>query len=312
MPIPTDLAITRTSAYGTVSEPMFSGVTSFMRRPYRKSLDEVDVAVIGVPFDLATTGRPGARLGPRAIREASAMLAWAPPHAWSFDPFDRLRVIDIGDAAIDQGTPERIPAHLRETFATIVAAGVTPLALGGDHFLSLPLLRALYARHGRMALIHFDAHSDTWAEESPRIDHGTMFYHAMREGLIDPAASIQIGIRTHNPETHGFLVLDARWLHREGVPSAIAQIRARVGRRPVHVTFDVDFIDPAFAPGTGTPVVGGFDTHTALELVRGLQGLDIVGMDVVEVAPAYDVAQITALAAASIAHELLCAYAAER
>lgn len=304
-----DLAISHGSNHGSHAEPTFSGVTSFMRRRYSKSLDGVDVAVIGVPFDLATTGRPGARLGPRAIREASAMLAWAPPYAWDFDPFERLNVIDYGDILIDQGRPERIPDHLAAAFSRIVGAGVTPLALGGDHFLSFPLLRALHAKHGPLALLHFDAHSDTWAEDEERIDHGTMFYHAARLGLVDPGASIQLGMRTHNADTHGFRVLDARWLHREGVTTALAQIRERIGERAVHVSFDIDFIDPAFAPGTGTPVVGGFDTHSSLELIRGLGGLNIVGMDVVEVAPAYDHADITALAGASIAHELLCAFA---
>lgn len=309
---PIDLAISRDSNRGTLAEPAFSGVTSFMRRRYSKTLDGVDVAVIGVPFDLATTGRPGARLGPRAIREASTMLAWAPPYAWDFDPFDRLNVVDHGDILIDQGRPERIPDHLATAFARVIDAGVTPLALGGDHFLSFPLLRALHTRHGPLALLHFDAHSDTWAEDDERIDHGTMFYHAARLGFVDPSASIQLGVRTHNPQSHGFRVLDARWLHREGVAAALEQIRERVGQRALHVSFDIDFIDPAFAPGTGTPVAGGFDTHTALEMIRGIGGLNIVGMDVVEVAPAYDHADITALAGASIAHELLCAFASGR
>lgn len=306
----TDLAFTRESPYGTLAEPTYSGALSFLRRRYSKDLTGVDVAVIGVPFDLATTGRPGARLGPRAIREASTMLAWAPPDAWDFDPLDRLNVQDWGDVFFDSGRPERIPEVIFETFRDILASGITPLSLGGDHFLSFPVIRALHEIHGRLALIHFDAHSDTWADSEGRIDHGTMFFHAARQGLIDPSRSIQLGMRTRNPDSHGFEVRDARWLHREGVAAAVAAIHRRVGQRPCYVSFDIDFLDPACAPGTGTPVVGGFDTHIALELIRGLAGLPIIGMDVVEVAPPFDHSHITALAGASIAHELLAAHAA--
>jgi agmatinase len=205
-----------------------------------------------------------------------------------------------------------VPERIREQFAAIAAGGVVPLALGGDHFVSFPILQALHAVHGPLALIHFDAHSDTWTDRDGRIDHGTMFFHAARLGLVDPGASIQLGMRTFNADTHGFAVHDARWLHAHGTAAAIGAIRARVGERKCYVSFDVDFLDPAFAPGTGTPVVGGFSTHEALTLVRGLAGLDIVGMDVVEVAPAYDHAEITAFAAASIAQELLAAYGSRR
>ena len=289
--------------------PRYTGIRTFARCPHVQSTAEVDVAVVGVPFDTATTNRPGARLGPRAIRAASASLAWTRPYAWDFDPFDRLHVVDHGDVHFDAGVPQAVPDAIRAQLAAIVAAGVVPLVLGGDHFVSFPLLQALHATHGPLALVHFDAHSDTWTDRDGRIDHGTMFFHAARLGLVDPAASIQLGMRTHNADTHGFEVRDARWLHEHGTAAAIAAIRARVGSRKCHVTFDVDFLDPAYAPGTGTPVVGGFDTHTALTLIRGLAGLDIVGIDVVEVAPAYDHAEITAFAAASVAQELLAAHA---
>lgn len=186
---------------------------------------------------------------------------------------------------------------------------MTALALGGDHFITYPILQALHAVHGPLSLIHFDAHSDTWEDRDARIDHGTMFWHAAKQGLVDPAHSIQIGMRTLNPEDHGFRVLDARWLHAHGVDACIAEIRARVGDHRCYVSFDIDFLDPAFAPGTGTPVVGGFSTHDALRLIRGLGGLHIVGMDVVEVSPPFDHAEITALAGASIAQELLAAHA---
>jgi agmatinase len=301
----TDLAITRISPYGTQAEPTYSGVTSFLRRRYSKDLTGVDVAVIGVPFDVATTGRPGTRFGPRAIRTASTMLAWCPPYAWGFDPLDRLHVIDWGDVFFDSGNIAEAPAQIRNTYRLFNDAAVRPLTLGGDHFISYPILQALAEKHGPLSLIHFDAHSDTWKDDADRIDHGTMFYQAAKTGVVDPSRSIQLGMRTFNEETHGYQVLDARWLHRHGLENAIESIKARVGSNACYVTFDIDFIDPAFAPGTGTPVVGGFDTHTALELIRGMAGIKVIGCDVVEVSPPFDQAEITALAGASIAQELL-------
>lgn len=308
-PAAVDQAFTRTSPYGTHAEPTYSGALSFLRRKYTKDLTGVNVAVVGVPFDLATTNRPGTRLGPRAIRAASASLAWCAPYAWDFDPCERLNVIDWGDAHFDHGRPERVPDTLRETFRGFAAAGVAALALGGDHFISYPILQALHETHGPLALIHFDAHSDTWEDHDARVDHGTMFWHAARTGIVDVARSIQIGMRTRNPDDHGFRVLDARWLHAHGAEACIAAIHERVGNHKCYVSFDIDFLDPAFAPGTGTPVVGGFTTHDALQLIRGLGGLNIVGMDVVEVSPPYDQSELTALAGASIAQELLAAYA---
>src|SRR5690606_34888087 len=256
LPAAIDLAFAAERPYGTVAEPTYSGALSFLRRPYSKDLAATDVAVLGVPFDLATTHRPGTRLGPRAIRAASASLAWCPPYAWGFDPLERLRVVDAGDVLFDPGRPAEAPARIRQAFAAVLARGVTPLALGGDHFISLPILQAMHAVHGPLALVHFDAHSDTWRDEEGRIDHGTMFFHAARLGLVDPARSIQLGMRTHNPETHGFRVVDARELHAIGVDAAVAAIRERVGGGKCYVSFDIDFLDPAFAPGTGTPVVG--------------------------------------------------------
>lgn len=308
-----DLAFTRSSPYGSVAEPTYSGALSFLRRRYTRELDGADVAVVGVPFDLATTNRPGTRLGPRAIRAASASLAWCAPYAWEIDPCEALNIIDWGDVYFDQGRPERIPDTIEAAFARFAAAGVTTLALGGDHFISYPILKALRApRDAPIALIHFDAHSDTWADAEPRIDHGSMFFHAAQNGIVDPGCSIQLGMRTRNDHTHGFQVLDARWLHREGMDATVAAIRARVGARACYLSFDVDFLDPAFAPGTGTPVVGGFSTHQALQLIRGMAGLNIIGMDVVEVAPPFDHSEITALAAASVAQEMLAAFATTR
>jgi agmatinase len=307
-----DHAFTAKSLYGTVVEPTYSGALSFMRRRYSRDLRGVDVAVTGVPLDLATSNRPGARFGPAGIRRASAQLAWGPPYPWDFDPFDRLAVVDYGDCAFDAGRPDGIVAAIEAHAAGILEAGVFLLTLGGDHFISYPLLKAHAKRHGPLALVHFDAHSDTWREEPGRIDHGTMFFHAAEEGLIDPARSAQIGIRTHNNETHGFTVLDARRVLARRAEETVAAIRDVVGTRRAYFTFDIDCLDPGCAPGTGTPVVGGLPSHLALEILRGLIDIDFVGGDVTEVSPPYDVADITSLAGATVALEFLCLRAARQ
>lgn len=306
-----DQAFIREDLRGTRSEPTYAGALSFMRRRYTRDLDGVDLVVTGVPLDLATTNRPGARLGPRAIRAASSIMAWARPYGAPFDPFDRLAVVDYGDCLFDFGRPETVPQSIEDHAATIIGAGPALLALGGDHFVSWPLLKAHAKRHGApLSLVHFDAHTDTWSDEDGRVDHGTMFWHAAREGLVDPARSVQIGIRTTNDDTIGFNILDAAWVHEHGVEAVAAEAKRIVGDRPVYLTFDIDCIDPAFAPGTGTPVCGGLSTYQATAILRRLAGIDVIGMDVVEVAPAYDVGEITALAAATIAMELICLYAA--
>lgn len=310
MGLKTDLAFTRDSDRGTQAEAAYGGATSFMRRRYSRDLAGADVAVIGIPYDLATTNRSGARLGPRAIRSISSNLAWEEQvRDWGFDPFDRLAVLDYGDFTFDPGRPEQVPVELKRQAQEILATDTAMLALGGDHFVTYPLLQACAEKHGPLSLIHFDAHSDTWEDESGRIDHGTMFWHAAKEGVVDPARSVQLGIRTHNPDMHGFTVYSADWIQEEGVGQAIAAIRDVVGDAPCYLTFDIDCLDPAFAPGTGTPVVGGLSTGQALRILRGLAGLNIVGMDLVEVAPAYDVSEITALAGATLALHMLCIYA---
>ncbi|MEM1345947.1 MAG: agmatinase [Pseudomonadota bacterium] len=293
----------------THDEQMYSGALSFCRRRYARALAGADVAVMGVPFDTATSNRPGTRLGPRAIRAASAQLAWS--HAWPspFDPFEALSVVDWGDVDFDFGQPEQVPAEIEAAIASVLGQGAAALVLGGDHFISYPSLKAHAARHGGgLALIQFDAHCDTAAEDGQRIDHGTMFHHAAEQGLIDPAASIQVGIRTTYPKT-GFEVLDANRVHEIGAEAVAERIRARVGARPCYLTFDIDCLDPAFAPGTGTPVCGGLATWQAKAILGRLDGLKLIGMDVVEVSPPYDHAEITALAGASLALELLCLYA---
>lgn len=305
-----DLAISRGELYGTHPEPTYAGALSFMRRKYSRDLAGVDLVVSGVPLDTATTNRPGARFGPRAVRAASSIMSWERPYGMEFDPFDRLAVIDYGDCYFDFGRPETVPEAIRAHAAKIIAAGPGLLSIGGDHFVSYPLLQAHAEKIGDpISLLHFDAHSDTWADDDGRIDHGTMFYHAVKQGIVDPSRSVQIGLRTRNPDTQGFNILDGPWVHEHGAAAVIARTKEILAERPVYLTFDIDCLDPSFAPGTGTPVCGGLSTHQAMSIIRGLRGINLVGMDVVEVAPAYDVGEITALAAAHLAMEMICVYA---
>ncbi len=305
-----DNAITRGSLYGTTPEPTYAGVLSFSRRKYTKDLTGADLVVTGVPLDTATTNRPGARFGPRAIRAASCITTWAQPYGLTFDPFDRLAVIDYGDCFLEFGRPQNVPSQIEEHAWQIINKGPGLLSLGGDHFVAYPLLKAHARKHGApLSLLHFDAHSDTWADEAGRIDHGTMFFHAVKEGLIDPATSVQIGLRTHNEETLGFNILDAGWVHEHGVAAVVRETKKILGKRPVYLSFDIDCLDPSFAPGTGTPVCGGLSSHQAMSILRGLAGIKLVGMDMVEVAPAYDVGEITALAASQLAMEMIALYA---
>lgn len=306
-----DNAFTAKSPYGTVKgSPSYAGALSFMRRKYSKDLDGVDVAVAGVPLDTATTNRPGARFGPRAIRAVSPGISWERPWPWDFDPFERLSVVDYGDCEFDHGLPETIVPEIEQFIAGILGGGAASLIMGGDHFVTYPVLKAYAKVHGPLSLVHFDAHSDTWGEDQKRLDHGTMFYHAAREGLVDDSRSVQIGLRTTNDEPMNFNILDARWVHQNGPEAVATEVKRIVGHNKAYLTFDIDCLDPCFAPGTGTPVCGGLSTHQALEIIRGLVGINLVGMDIVEVAPAYDVGEITALAGASLAAEFLCLYAA--
>jgi len=308
-------AITPGPLRGSTDEPLYGGVLSFLRRRFSHDFtqDDVDVVVTGVPFDLATTGRSGSRLGPNAIRAASANLGWeAARWPWGFRVFDRLGVIDCGDLWFEPGSPQSLCERLQSHAERVLAAGKTLLSLGGDHFIALPLLRAHAKRFGPLALIHFDAHTDTYAAGNTW-DHGTMFHHALQEGLIVPEESVQIGIRTeYERATHRFHVFDAAEVNERGAAAILAEVHRIVGRRPAYLSFDIDGLDPAFAPGTGTPVCGGLSSDLALKLVRGLRGLDLVGMDMVEVAPPFDHAEITALAAATLALEFLCVLAADR
>ena len=263
------------------------------------------VAITGFPFDAATSYRPGARFGPGAIRAASTQLAELLPYPSGLDPFDHLAVVDYGDCSLDYGHPGQVADQVEAHAGKILDAGASMLSFGGDHFVTYPLLRAHADRFGPVALVHFDAHTDTWDDEDGRLDHGTMFTRALREGLVDVEHSVQVGVRTYNENTRGLRILDAAWVHDHGTRATADRIVEIVGQARAYLTFDIDCLDPAFAPGTGTPVAGGLSSAQALAILRGLGGLNFVGADVVEVAPAYDHAEITALAGASLAQEYL-------
>ncbi|SER48657.1 agmatinase [Tranquillimonas rosea] len=308
-----DGAFTRDKRRGQAFENTFGGAVSFLRRSYTKDLDGVDIAVTGIPFDQAVTNRPGARLGPRAIREAATLQAFDPPFGWNVDPMSDLTVVDYGDLAFDYAQVSAFPETLQAHAATILGAGAATLCLGGDHSISLPILRAHAERSGPLALVQFDAHSDTWADDEPaRIDHGTMFYKGVKEGVIDPARSVQIGIRTVNPDPLGICTISAQDVHKLGTDRAYEIIRETVGDGPAYLSFDIDALDPAFAPGTGTPVWGGLASWQAAAMLRALGGLDFRGGDVVEVSPPYDPAGATAIAGAHAAMEILCLLAVAR
>jgi agmatinase len=302
-----DGAIRREGPYGSSPEHTYSGVLSFMRRKYTRDLAGADVVVSGVPLDIATTFRPGARLGPAAIRAASVQLAELKLFPWGFDPFEDLAVIDYGDCWFDAHNPLTIPASIVEHARTILSSGARMLTFGGDHFITYPLLKAHAEKSGGpLSLIHFDAHCDTWSDENAdSLNHGTMFYKAVNEGLIDPKHSVQIGIRTWNDDFMGMNVIDAPWVHDHGPKAVLERIQDVVGDRRAYLTFDIDCLDPAFAPGTGTPVAGGLSSAQALQIVRGMEPFNLIGMDVVEVAPPYDQSEITAIAAAHVAADLL-------
>ncbi|WP_273792470.1 agmatinase [Brucella anthropi] len=296
-----DHAITARSLTSAATDPTHAGLLSFMRRVYTKSLKGAEAVVWGIPFDAAVSNRPGARFGPQAIRRASAIFDNDPQYPFQRDLFENLAVIDYGDCLLDYGNHHKTPATIEREAAKILKSGAFLLTLGGDHFITWPLLKAHAAKYGPLALVQFDAHQDTWFDDGKRIDHGSFVARAVRDGIIDPAHSIQIGIRTHAPEDCGIQIIYGHEV--EDMPAvAIADaILKRTNGRKTYLTFDIDCLDPAFAPGTGTPVSGGPSSAKMLSVLRKLTALDFVGADVVEVAPAYDHADITAIAGATIA-----------
>jgi agmatinase len=307
-----DFAIRPGKPKGMERENTFAGALSFLRCKYSQDLEGVDVAVTGVPLDLATTFRPGARFGPQAVRAASVQLAELLAFPQGFEPRDHLAIVDYGDCFFDHGLPHEIPDAITDHITRILDGGASPLTMGGDHFITYPILRALAARHGPLSLVHFNAHSDTWPDDGEPMNHGTMFTRAVKEGLVDPKRSVQIGLRTWNDDTYEFNILDAIWVHENGCRAVIERTLDIVGDNRAYMTFDIDCLDPAYAPGTGTPVAGGLTSHQALEIVRNLGPIDWVGMDIVEVAPAYDHAEITAIAAATIAYNYICLLAQKK
>jgi agmatinase len=300
-----DNAFTARSARGAATDPTYAGALSFMRRRYSKDLDGADAVVLGIPFDAAASNRPGARFGPQAIRRASAIFDNDPQYPFSRDLFEAMAVIDYGDVLLDYGNHQKTPALIEAEATRIIASGPFLLSLGGDHFVTWPLLKAHAAKHGPLALVHFDAHQDTWDDDGERIDHGSFVGRAVRQGIIDPTHSIQIGIRTHAPEDFGIRILHGYEIEDLGAQAIADEILAHVGDRPCYLTFDIDCLDPAFAPGTGTPVAGGPSSAKILSVLRKLGPLDIRGADVVEVAPAYDHADVTAIAGATVAMYML-------
>jgi agmatinase len=303
-----DAAFMRAGLKGSLIESSYSGAQSFLRRKYTKDLTGVDVAVTGIPFDLSVSNRPGTRFGPEAIRRASAQHSWGPIWPWRFDPFDTLAVSDYGDCAFDWGAPMDIPAAIEAHIAGIIAGGAGTLGLGGDHFTTYPTLKAYAAKYGPMGMVQFDAHRDVEQDEGGRIDHGSMFHYAVRDGILDPKRVVQVGIRTcfHGEESYGMTVLHADRVHAMSADEVATVIRRVLGDGPSYMTFDIDCLDPSTAPGTGTPVPGGLTSHQALSIIRALKGMDFKGMDVVEVSPPYDHAEMTLNAAAMIAAEMLC------
>ena len=305
----TDTAFTRQGQRGYAFENAFGGATSFLRRTYTKDLTGVDLAITGVPFDQAVTHRAGTRFGPRAIREASSLMPYDPPHGWPTNPLEELNIIDYGDCAFDYAKtadfPDVLTAHIRK----ILAAGAGTVTLGGDQFITFPILKAYAEKFGPLSLIHFDAHSDLWPDDDmTRIDHGTMLYKAVKTGLIDPLRSVQIGIRTTTEDYLGVNVITARDVHEKGTDWVVAKAKDIVGNSATYLTFDIDALDPAFAPGTGTPVWGGLASWQAAAMLRDLAGINMVGGDVVEVSPPYDTTGATAIAGAHVAYELVCLY----
>jgi len=296
--------------------PRFAQPATFMRLPHQTDLTGVDVAILGVPFDSGTSYRSGARLGPREIRAQSSLIRLY-SYFLKVSPFEALTVVDAGDVDAPPVGIEPAYAAIEAAVRRIADAGAMPLVAGGDHSISLPCLRAVAAVHGPLALVQFDAHIDTWGDYfGGKYFHGSPFRRAIEERLIDPRRYVQVGIRgpmygededfTYQRDL-GVTTIDIGMVKRDGVDRTIARVREIAGTRPLYVTFDIDSVDPAFAPGTGTPEVGGLTSYEAQELVRGLAGLNMVGCDVVEVAPVFDgPGQITALLAANLMFELLC------
>ncbi|NHN45134.1 agmatinase [Chryseoglobus frigidaquae] len=300
--------------------PRYGGAPTFARLPRWDEVDAADVVILGVPFDTGVSYRPGARFGPSHIRESSRLLRPYNP-AQDVSPFAVQQVVDGGDVAANPFSIEEALASIQQSATRVLETGASLLTLGGDHTIALPLLRAMHATHGPIAVVHFDAHLDTWDTYfGADYTHGTPFRRASEEGLLAADSCLHIGIRGPLYTTEdldqdgdlGFQIVHSTEMDALGAPGVIERMRARVGDRPVYVSIDIDVLDPAFAPGTGTPEAGGFTSRELLAVLRGFAGVNLVGADIVEVAPAYDHAQITGIAAAHAAYELLSVLAQAR
>ncbi|MEX0284033.1 MAG: agmatinase [Paracoccaceae bacterium] len=292
----------------------FSGPNTFMRLPQATRLDGLDVAVVGVPTDIGTSWRSGTRFGPKQVRAESAMIR---PYNMGTGaaPFDSLQVADVGDIAINTFSLADTLAIIEESFTSILEFGVIPMAIGGDHSITLPILRAMAQKHGPLALVHVDAHADVNDQMFGEPEtHGTVFRRAYEEGLIQPSKTFQVGIRGtgyaatdfSEARSWGFRQFPAEVLWNKPLMAVGEEIRDEIGDHKVYITYDIDSLDPAYAPGTGTPEIGGLTTPQAMQLIRALKGLNIVGCDLVEVSPPYDSSGNTALTGANLLYELLC------
>jgi len=306
-------------AFGADLEP-FMGIPTFMRLPATRELEDVDVAIAGIPFDSGTSYRSGTRFGPRKIREVSLML-WGYNPTMQVAPLDELTVVDYGDVSVNPTSIEKTMASITSTASEILDTNTTLIALGGDHSITLPLMRAAAKKFGPLSLVHVDAHIDTWEEEfegSP-YSHGTPFRNALLEGLIREGEYIQIGIRGPVGQANdyqeskelGARTITIHEVFEKGIPGVLEEVHRRC-KGPVYVSLDIDSADPAYAPGTGTPEVGGLSSYQLLQLVRGLRGLNLASFDLVEVSPPYDHGEITAMLASNIVFEYLSLLALEK
>jgi agmatinase len=304
----------------SLETPRFCGVPTFMRLPQATALEGLDAAIIGLPSDSGSPFRTGARFGPNAMRAMSIMLRPINPYRGGINVFERLRVADAGDAAVVPGYQEESLERLEQSVRALVGAGIVPFALGGDHSVSLAALRAVASRHGPLALVHFDSHSDTWDKyfAGKRYSAGTPFRRAVEESIVDPAHSIQIGLRgslfapndVSQSVALGYEVVTTDQLFEIGPTALARRITERTAGRPVYLTFDLDVVDPSAAPGVQTPEAGGPSARETLDLLRRIEGLRLVGCDVVELNPLYDgPGQITALLGATVMAELLALHA---
>jgi len=294
--------------------PRFAGLATMMRLPHASNAKDLDVCFVGVPFDIGTSNRPGARLGPRQIRAESCLIR---PYnmATRAAPFDSFQVADIGDVAINTFDLQKSISIIEHAYDEILRQNCVPLTMGGDHTITLPILRSIYKRHGPVGIVHVDAHADTNDHMfGEPIAHGTPFRRAIEEGLIEPTRMVQIGLRASGyaaddfdwPRSQGVRVVQAEACWYQSLKPLMAEVRDQLGAGPVYLTFDIDGLDPAYAPGTGTPEIGGLSVHQGLEIIRGCRGLELVGADLVEVAPAYDTSGNTSLLAANLLFEMLC------